>query len=320
MEFQVYHERLETGELLNFFIGCGKSVMARFLSQNATTKYAFTHYFRNSADKSSSMATRFVIALLAQLFENDSLQPESHFATIVGFILPLFDHFKSAAECPFHKLWPLVEMAFEAIPGDFTLTVDALDEYNDPDHSGVLLERVTQLSSLTHARVILLSRSHHATLNKSLKEAFKVAVDPTSVTPDISLYVDREISRTVSLQSLRQPIRAKAVEDSGGMFLWAKMMLDYLKRARTQNVQLRRLQGFPTGLAEVYDHLLSEVADSLNQEELSLRRTVFLLLVGASKPFSLGEISVLVALHCPSGFLDEKDLLLDPKGEILRVC
>ena len=129
-----------------------------------------------------------------------------------------------------------------------------------------------------------------------------------------------KLAGTVSLQSLRQPILTKAVEDRSGLFLWATMMLDYLKGAQIQNIQLRRLQGFPTGLAKIYGHLLSEVADSLDQEEFSLRRTLLLLLVGASRPLSLGEISVLIALHCPSGFLDEKDLLLDPKGDSLRLC
>ena len=88
MEFQVCRERLETGELLSLFTGCGKSVLARFLSQNATTKYAFTRYFRSSADKSSSMATPFVVALLARLFESDSLQPESHFGVSTSLQLP----------------------------------------------------------------------------------------------------------------------------------------------------------------------------------------------------------------------------------------
>ena len=27
-----------------------------------------------------------------------------------------------------------------------------------------------------------------------------------------------------------------------------------------------------------------------------------------------------MALHCPKGFLDEKNFLIDPKGEILRLC
>ena len=35
---------------------------------------------------------------------------------------------------------------------------------------------------------------------------------------------------------------------------------------------------------------------------------------------TLEEISVLLALRCPSGFLDEKELLLDPKREVLRLC
>ena len=85
-----------------------------------------------------------------------------------------------------------------------------------------------------------------------------------------------------------------------------------LKRARSQNVQ--------TGLARVYEQLLSENASSLDQEELRLRRNIFLLLVGACRPFTLEEISVLLALRCPSGFLDEKELLLDPEREVLRLC
>ena len=291
--------------------------MATFLSQHATTNLVFTHFFRNTADNSSDMATPFIVALLAQLF--DSARSENRFSAVVGSILPLFDHFKNAAECPFHKLWPLVQMMFEEISTDFTLIVDALDECHDSDHFDNLFECLAQLSSLTNARIILLSR-YHVTLNDSLAEAHKIAMDPTSVTPDISLYVKREIDRTSSLQSIRQQILTKAIDGSCGMFLWAKMMLDYLKRARSQNVQLHRLQQFPSGLARVYEQLLSENASILDQEELCLRRNIFLLLVGTCRPFTLEEISVLLALRCPSGLLDEKELLLDPAREVLRLC
>ena len=291
--------------------------MATYLSQNATTDLVFTHFFRNAAENSSNMATPFIIALLAQLF--DSVRSENRFSAVVGSILPFFNHFKNAAECPFHKLWPLVQMMFENISTDFTLIVDALDECHGSNHSYDLFKRLAQLSSLTNARIVLLSR-YHVALNDSLGEAHRIAMDLTSITPDISLYVNREIDRNISLQSIRKQVLTKAIDGSCGMFLWAKMMLDHLKTARSQNVQLHRLQQFLMGLARVYEQLLSENASSLDQEEFCLRRNIFLLLVGACRPLTLEEISVLLALRCPSGFLDEKELLLDPKREVLKLC
>ena len=137
-------------------------------------------------------------------------------------------------------------------------------------------------------------------------------MDPTSVTPNISLYVDWEINRTFSLRSLQEPILEKAVEHSGGRFLWARMMLNYLKKSRAQNTVLRCLQELPTGLARVYDHLSSEVTDSLHQE-LSQNQTLFLLLICVFRPLSPEKISVLIALHYPLGLLDGKDFL-NPKA------
>ena len=100
------------------------------------------------------------------------------------------------------------------------------------------------------------------------------------------------------------------------MFLWAKMMLDYLKNARSQNNQL---QEFPTGLTEVSERLVCDPASRLNQEEFRRSLNIFLILVGASRPLTLEEVSVLLALRCLSGFVDDRELFLDPKGEILRL-
>ena len=292
--------------------------MAKFLSQKVTTKLVFTHYFQNSANQRSDMATPFIVALLSQLLENDDLQAGTQLPKIIKGVVPLFDHFKTAAECPFHKLWPLVQLMFEAVPCEFTLVVDALDECNDSDHSQDLSEKLSKLSLLSHARIILLSR-YHDTLSDSLAGCSRVAMDSVSVTPDISLLVKREIERTALLQPVRHQILEKATQSCRGIFMWAKIMLDHLRRARSQKIQLRSLQNFPAGLAEVYEQFLSEVAATLDQEEKSLRRSIFLVLVGACRPLSLDELSTLLALR-PSGVLDEGDLRLDPKSEVLRLC
>lgn len=94
-------------------------------------------------------------------------------------------------------------------------------------------------------------------------------------------------------------------------------MLDYLKNARSQNIQL---QEFPTGLTEVSERLVCEAASSLDKGEFGRRLNIFLILVGASRPLTLEEVSVLLALRCFSGFVEVRGLFLDPKGEILRSC
>lgn len=95
------------------------------------------------------------------------------------------------------------------------------------------------------------------------------------------------------------------------------MMLDYLKNARSQNIQL---QEFLTGLTEVSERLVCEASSSLDKGEFGRRLNIFLILVGASRPLTLEEVSVLLALRCLSGFVDDRGLFLDPKGEILRSC
>ena len=101
------------------------------------------------------------------------------------------------------------------------------------------------------------------------------------------------------------------------MFLWSKMMLDYLKNARSQNIQLQEI---PTGLTEVSERLVCEATSSLDKGEFGRRLNIFRILVGASRPLTLEEVSVLLALRCLSGFVDDRGLFLDPKGEILRSC
>lgn len=93
--------------------------------------------------------------------------------------------------------------------------------------------------------------------------------------------------------------------------------LPYLENARSQNIQL---QEFPTGLTEVSKRLVCEAASSLDKGDFGRRLNIFLILVGASRPLTLEEVSVLLALRCLSGFVDDRGLFLDPKGEILRSC
>ena len=291
--------------------------MARFLAANATTNITLTHFFQSSVDLSSSRATALVISMLSQILESDITRSQPDLKPALTSIVPLFDHFRCGQDCPFLRLWPVLETVLSNMP-DYTLIVDALDECNDPENNDPLIQRLLLLGSMANSRIIFLSR-FHARFEGPLRVSVNLAMDSSTVGADIIQFVRQEISRDARLQPLQSQILAKVEDSSQGMFLWAKLMLDDLSRAPSNNVQARRLAGFPRGLDSVYTEYLREGTETLRPEELALRREIFIILVGAVRPLTVDEVSCAIALK-PSCQLDENDLLLDPKHEILRLC
>jgi len=307
--FQSYREPTLTG-----LIGCGKSVMANFLTQNATTSITFTHFFRCSVDQTSIRATPLVLSLLATIYNHERISTDSQFPKMLGAIIPLFNHFQSGEDCPFPRLWDALISIFKFMP-EFTLILDALDECCDTP----LFRRLEQCGSIKNARVIVLSR-YHSKFEDHLQNAIQLSMDQNSVGPDIDFYIQQEISRNLRLQPLKNQIIEKAAESAQGMFLWARLMIEYLKPAWNRNVLERRLRGFPKGLNAVYQQFLAEAASNLCAEELALRRKLFLILVGVVRPLSIDEISYTIATIVSERQVDESILLFDPQEHITRLC
>ena len=298
-------------------LGCGKSVMARYLAANATTSIVLTHFFQSSVDRNSSRATPLVISILSQILKSNIARSQSDLEQVRTKVVPLLDHFSCGQDCPFMRLWPVLESILSSMP-DYTLIIDALDECNDPENNDSLIKRLRLLGSKTNSRVIILSR-FHAKFEAPLGECVKLAMDSSAVSADIMHFARQEISRNCRLQTLQTRILAKIEDSSQGMFLWAKLMLDDLSGARNINSQAHRLAGFPRGLECVYTEYLRKGTETMQPDEIGLRREILAILVGAVRPLTVDELSWAIALQ-PSRQLDENDMLFDPKHEILRLC
>ena len=144
-------------------------------------------------------------------------------------------------------------------------------------------------------------------------------MDSSTATGDIMHFARQTISRNARLQPLRTDILAKIEQSSQGMFLWAKIMLDDLSQARSISVQAHRLAGFPRDLNNVYTEYLRKGEETMDPEERTLRREIFIILVGAVRPLTVQELSYAIALKVLRQ-LDQRDLLFDPKHEVLRLC
>ncbi|KAF2120424.1 hypothetical protein BDV96DRAFT_641106 [Lophiotrema nucula] len=223
---------------------------------SAQTPLVLTHFFRASTNESSTRAISLTASILFQWLRKQDIHKEQHYAAVLRLLHPLLGSFPTYAECPFKKLWPILECALELTP-EFTLAVDALDESRAEDDSFDLWRRLCAVGLFKNSRVVLLSR-YRDDLDKRLPERVELKMDAQTVTPDILLFAQEEIQKTLTLQPLGDEILQKTLADADGMFLWARMMIDYLKLAASHRAQRNRLQRFPKGLAAIYEKFLQE--------------------------------------------------------------
>jgi hypothetical protein len=211
----------------------------------------------------------------------------------------------------------VVEAVFEILP-EFTIIVDGIDECSDGEGLLQLVGHLESLSQCFNGRGILLSL-HNSTYASFLTKSISLEMDRAAVEADIRLFVEREVNRDGSLEYLRTALVGKIATTAQGMFLWAKMMLEYLKAAVTPRMQLDRLERFLPGLGAVYDTFLTETGPTLSKEELSIRRRLFLLMLDAARALSVEEEMTTALTLRSSRPPDLKDRLIKPLATTRRL-
>ncbi|RFU27216.1 hypothetical protein B7463_g9122, partial [Scytalidium lignicola] len=298
--------------------GCGKSVMASFLARNSRARVTVTHFLQAAISQTSTWPVTVAASILVQLFRQKSMLSAASLSRMVQYILPLLDNYSTYQACPFLQLWSVLENVFDTLP-NFTLVVDALDECSREEDASSLIEKLLKVSSLAHSRIIILSR-HHPAFEGHLKQSAEIQMNETVVSSDIDLFVRNEVQRTPKIRLAQECVVQKAKEHANGMFLWAKLMLQYLQKAPTPRIQMDRLQKFPMGLAPIYEKILSENGKALEPEQITLRKNIFMLLAAATSPLSIDDISVALALRGPDRHPSDEDLLIEPKEQINTLC
>lgn len=293
-------------------LGCGKSVIASFLAQEAKTPLVFTHTYTLSRDQGRAPKIALVASILAHILETScSTETRLH-----ERLQPLLDRYSSSVDCTFQVLWACCKDTLSAVPCDFTLIVDAIDECADDAYIETLQGELEWIGcQLSKARVILVSR-YKDEYKRRLAHSTHLLMDDVAVSSDIRRFVEREIDRNPRLEAQRGEILSRVGTDARGMFLWASMMMKCLKRVPTTNMLTERLSRFPAGLGAVYDQLL-DADGRLSDDELDLRNRIFMLIIAAVRPLSAAEISAAIALRSTSP-LQTGDLLLGPEAAIIN--
>ncbi|KAK7941301.1 uncharacterized protein PG986_013688 [Apiospora aurea] len=177
--------------------------------------------------------------------------------------------------------------------GHIDFVVDGVDEANDPnDVSG----RLKVLVTTAPVKLICFSRSNVNRLQHLVPAQQRIIFSRDLTNPDIRAFLHWEFSDMVEENMLPtssdiQSLVESLLRGADGMFLWAKLMVQYLRspalsgRNRLREIQSVRL---PEGLDAIYDRIVSLIM-GFNESELKLAKEILLWIQYSTKlPHEMG--------------------------------
>jgi len=163
----------------------------------------------------------------------------------------------------------LVEAISQCLPHlpNLFIVLDALDECENTEK---LLNQVREWCNLSPLRVLLLSRPDLAALRRSIPEDSQMLLDRNFVNVDIATYLRPEIQNMCQKRLLPNhadvdSIVNHLVDRAEGMFLWARLMVNYLiseeaitRSQRLDMIMEPKIEGLDR-LGDLYDRIASRI-------------------------------------------------------------
>ena len=289
--------------------GCGKTVLASSVISSFDIQGQRWLFFSFSGTDAARRSTDSLVrSFIWQLLRDD---PEDNGLDVVKDLILKGEPLES-------ELWD----AFSKIMRQISVycIIDGVDECIESCQS--LIDRLLRiLTAETKAKVMILGRSHAL---KSLIEGakYKIEMSVALIKQDIDAYITSGIGQhdLLSLPQLQKLVSEKLQESAGGMFLWAKLMIDHLGRSANQAQVLRRLQDMPRGLDKAYSVILSRLADQLDSYDLAFVKNILALMVISMRSLNIEESQCAQALISGSPDTFEERLERRQKQKILDLC
>ena len=204
-----------------------------------------------------------------------------------------------------------------------TIISSTVDECSDFDNE--FMTRITRLvDTCPNLRILLLGRPH--VLQDQLESPTIRTIDLTSTLlhQDIEAFIHHQISKSSILSSpeLREAIHVALKDNSDGMFLWVKLMIDELQRSTSRFEVIERLHDLPLGLESAYRLAFLRISKTLDKYELRLAQHLFVSVIVACRPLRYDELRYVHALQCKSTEVIDRPLdyflLLQPPQRVLK--
>ncbi|SCO87393.1 related to vegetatible incompatibility protein HET-E-1 [Fusarium oxysporum] len=203
-----------------------------------------------------------------------------------------------------------------------TIILDALDEC-DRNNREELMRVLSNLANGSSKFRVFISSRHDEDILRHFKGTPVMEMEATDNEEDISWYVEDRLfqdSRWAYLSpELQEEVGAVFHEKSLGMFQWAALQVDQIRRLRIWNEKsiMEQIKISPTGLKGAYDVVWNQMQEMSSYEKQLARRALQWVLC-AFRPLETSELSLMMQIN-PNSVMSEADTVFTPET-IQSIC
>jgi hypothetical protein len=274
---------LETTEMVHFkeakqstslrlcsWPGGGKSVAIAFLVKQflSLPDRSVLYFFCRATDAERSFTTSIARTLVWQLLQSEP--------SLYALLSPIYNTSgRQIADSEVLVFEMLDTVLKHTTQQEIYIVLDALDECHD---TSSLLNLLMNLLNTSERNIKLLLTSRD---NPDLAEQLSFCTSSISLQKNRAP-LGRYISNNVNDLKLpinpeqREEIRAAVESGSGGLWLFAKLMIDEIRKASSISEIYEQIQIVPDGLAQLYNTILRSREKHFSKREISMAQQIYL--------------------------------------------
>lgn len=303
IKHQIYQDWLASSEdRLLRVVGCpgsGKTVLSTTIIENLQCQYpkilarpnqipSCTAYFYCSKSTDQSQVTAVVLCglikqILPQFKQLPTCVTECYEKSCAAGRSSL-----STADGP-EALIGAIAQEF----GSLYIVVDGLDEVSEPDVTIATLVKLTK--AIPNIQTVLLSREIFEMTSNNMMDYPIIKLDGLNTSEDVNRFIQTRLDYIKArdpAMDFPPEVFNQISQKANGMFLWAKLMMDSLRRALSVEDALEIVSSTPEKLDEFYDQIMMRLIAGPNSNEKmrNMARKVVMLMCAASRPLRWTEL------------------------------
>jgi len=206
------------------------------------------------------------------------------------------------------------------------LILDGIDECGD---NSSLIKSLLKVSVERAPRILFLSRINVPSLKRSIQADMQMQPAKQLVTQDICLFCDRQLDELIeddilpdSAHDQKDVLVQHLVKGADGMFLWARLMLQYLRSpSLTPRQRLRTIKevNFPEGLETMYDRILLVIHEA-GATSRSLASKILIYVTHSIIPMTTIQIQHAIIAETAEGSAADIDDITEFEDAAIMTC
>ncbi|KAB8304342.1 hypothetical protein EYC80_003752 [Monilinia laxa] len=294
--------------------GCGKTILSATAIQYLQDYYGSTptvYFHCSSTDTSKQSQESIYVSLLGQITAQAINVPQ---VLISAYLFA--ERYGRCRVSVNDRIPELLAEVLHVLPS-LNIIIDGIDECESYDMLGILRSLNSISRDRNSIRLLFFSRDI-LPVRKELGIFPSIHINKDSAQSDIDQYLREAIETLPCTEShIKQYVYSILSQKSAGMFLFARLGMETLQATSSTQDMLASLDKLPTGLYNVYGHILERLASEPLAKQ-SLARRIFNWVCRASRPLKWLELQCALSWDVEKMVFDAN--AAPSKDSVLEVC